>query len=82
MNSTQVNWIDGTWKPGDKIRFYASRPESFRAVEPGLYWYSGLGSGSFFRADGTILLNCSPREGHAESARLGLEFRYVDSFGN
>lgn len=76
-----INWQKGTWEQGDKARFHKGKgPEEFFDVFPGLYWYSGLGSGTFFRADGTMLLNCSPSEAYAEAQRLGLEYRYVDSF--
>lgn len=75
-----IDFRNGTWEVGDRVQYYGSRPESFLDITPGLYWYSGLGSGTFFRPDGTMLLNCSPQEANAEARRLGVEMRYVDSF--
>jgi hypothetical protein len=75
------NW----WKPGARLKYHDMAPNreaSYLDVHPGLYWYSGLGSGTFFRTDGTMLGNCSPQEAHAEARRLGIEMRYVDSFVN
>ena len=74
------------WKEGAKVRYHDMAPgrkPEYRDVTPGLYWYSGLGSGYFFRPDGTML-DCSPSEARAEARRLGIErdFRYVDSFIN
>lgn len=80
-----INWSTGTWEAGDKARYHnmqSNREREYHEVHAGLYWYSGLGSGTFFRADGTMLTNCSPQEAGAEAARLGLTFRYVDSFIN
>lgn len=77
-----INWRNGTWQPGDKAKYHQGHghKDQFYTVHPGLYWYAGLGSGDFFRADGTMLLDCSPQEAHAEARRLGLEMQYVDSF--
>jgi len=80
-----VHFGAGWWKPGARAKYHNMKPNqeaSYYDIHPGLYWYSGLGSGTFFRADGTMLLNCTPQEAGAEARRLGLEFRYVDSFIN
>lgn len=76
-----VDWRYGTWNDGDSVEFYASRPKRFLSIKPGLYWYSGFGSGTLFRPGGTMFLNCSPIEAAQECDMLGIEFRYVDSFG-
>ena len=78
-----INWATGTWTPGDQARYHCGHGRGYVPlldVFPGLYWYSGLGSGTLFRDDGTMLLNCTPQEGYAEAKRLGLEYRYIDSF--
>jgi hypothetical protein len=78
-----INFAKGTWERGDKVRWHDLRPNrepEYHEVEPGLYWYSGLGSGTFFRPDGTMLLNCSPQEAYAEARKCGVEMRYSDSF--
>ncbi len=74
------------WKPGARVRYHDMAPNrtpEYRDVKPGLYWYSGWGTGYFFRPDGTML-DCSPTEARAEARRLGIEadYRYVDSFIN
>jgi hypothetical protein len=75
-----IDWQLGIWTNGAQVKYYASKPEAFMDAFPGLYWYSGLGSGTFFRPDGTMLLNCSPQEANAEARSVGVEMRYVDSF--
>ena len=78
----EINWLKGTWKPGAKARYHMGhghKPCHYE-VHAGLYWYSGFGSGTFFRADGTMLQNCTPQEASAEAWRLGLNFHFVDSF--
>jgi hypothetical protein len=80
-----INWQKGTWEAGDKAKYHDMLPNQkpqYYEVHAGLYWYSGLGSGTFFRPDGTMMLNCSPQEAHGEAVRLGIEYRYVDSFCN
>jgi hypothetical protein len=78
-----IDWQKGTWQIGDKAKYHTmlgSTPPQYIGVHPGLYWYSGLGSGTLFRPDGTMLLNIPPSEANAECRRLGIQFRYVDSF--
>jgi hypothetical protein len=77
-----IDWQKGTWQEGDKARYHQGHghEEAYYEVHAGLYWYSGLGSGTFFRPVGTMLLNCTPQEASAEAARIGVEWRYVDSF--
>jgi hypothetical protein len=75
-----INWHKGTWDDGDTAEYHGSRPKSYCEVFPGLYWYCGFGSGTFFRSDGTMLLNCTPQEANAEARRLGLQMCYIDSF--
>lgn len=73
-----------TWKPGDRVQYHDMAPgrkPTYLEVHAGLYWYSGLGCGNFFRPDGTILW-CSPQEAYAEARTIGIEMRYVDSFIN
>jgi hypothetical protein len=80
-----INWATGTWQPGSQARFHdmqVGNKASYFTVYPGLYWYSGLGSGTFFRPDGTMLLDCSPQEADAEARRLGINCHFVDSFIN
>lgn len=63
-----IDWRKGTWERGDRAQYHVGggkRPEI--EVFAGLYWYSGLGSGTFFRPDGTMLLNCSPSEAAVEA---------------
>lgn len=76
-----IDWSKGTWEKGDKAKYHVGRGERPEfEVFPGLYWYSGLGSGTFFRPDGTMLLNCTMQEASAEARKLGVEYRFVDSF--
>lgn len=81
-----IHFGAGWWKPGATVEYHdmapGRKPET-REVKAGLYWYSGMGCGHFFRPDGTILW-CSPTEAHAEAVKLGIEkdYRYVDSFIN
>lgn len=77
-----IDYQNGTWETGDRVRFHQghSHKEQWLTVYAGLYWYSGLGSGTFFRPDGTMLLNCSPQEGQCEARRVDIAMRYVDSF--
>lgn len=79
-----IDFHEGWWKPGAKVRYHDMLPNQkpqHCEVFPGLYWYGGLGSGTFFRPDGT-LMDCSPQEAYAEARRLGIECRYIDSFIN
>ena len=71
-----MNFANGTYEPGEKL---SGDSGVYYEATPGLYWYSGFGCGTFFKNDGTMLW-CSPREAKSEADRLGLEFKYVDSF--
>jgi hypothetical protein len=79
-----MNREDNTWEQGDKLKFHDMKPNQkpqYLEIEPGLYWYCGLGCGMFFRPAGTFA-DCSPQEANAEARALGIEMRYVDSFIN
>jgi len=85
--SQNIDWIKKIWdvENGARLRYHNMLPNQaplYYDVHPGLYWYSGLGSGTFFRADGTMLADCTPQEAYREAMRLGLRYRYVDSFCN
>lgn len=80
-----VDFREGWWEPRARVKYHDMKPNQkpiYLNVSPGLYWYSGLGSGTFFRPDGTMLLDCTPQEAHAEARAVGVEMRYVDSFVN
>ena len=77
-----MDWGLKTWKEGDKLKYHRGvhGTDQYIDVFAGLYWYAGFGSGTFFRDDGTFMDDCSPQEAGAEAKKLGLTFRYVDSF--
>jgi hypothetical protein len=76
-----MDWQQGTWEPGDRLRYHKEQGEKeYQEVFAGLYWYSGFGSGTFFRPDGTMLQNCIPQEAAKEARLVGVELRFIDSF--
>ncbi len=70
-----------TWHDGQKLKYHKGHGHvaEFCEAHAGLYWYSGFGCGTFLRPDHTTLW-CSPSEAQAEAKRLGVTYRYVDSF--
>lgn len=68
-----------TWKQGERVKYYGQ--DRYCDVFAGLYWYSGLGSGTYFSKTGDRVENLSPQEANAIARDEGIEMTFIDSFG-
>lgn len=67
----------GTWQEGDELTFHGSSRK--QEVFPGLFWYSGLGMGTFF-APGGQKHWCPKSESEKLASIYRVQWTFVDSF--